>query len=272
MLRTKITDTDVTEFMSEFARYLVAAGVTNSRFARISRRAFFQAASESAKFSNSRMNGSALAAMTGLTRAQVRELTQTEQPALKGRSDQIEKVVKGWNTDPSFMTSSYSPRPLAINGRDSSFGQLVKKYGSDLSARSILREMVRNRLAIVKGKYVHLSRNDRQTKSQTHLQQLSIVLAQLLRKSAESSESTLSLRSIVRETTYASPSAKGRALMQRKSADGLQAFLCELHAAGTAASIETPPSRKQKSLRTRTRIMVLTEELDCKGADLHSYD
>jgi hypothetical protein len=267
VLRTKITDTDVAEFMSEFARYLVAAGVTSSRFARISRRAFFHAASERAKFTNSRMNRSALAAMTGLTRAQVRELTQVEQPGNKGRSDQIEKVVKGWNTDASFTTSSYSPRPLAISGKNSNFAQLVRKYGGDLPARSILREMVRNGLATVKGKYVHLSRSDRQTKGQIQLQQLSVVLAQLLRKSTESPESTLSLRSIVRETSYLSPSPKGRALMQRKSADSLQAFLRELQAAGMAASVETPPSRKQKSLRTRTRIVVLTEELDCKGAD-----
>lgn len=258
--------------MSEFARYLVAAGVTNSRFARISRRAFFQAASENAKFTNSRMNRSALAAMTGLTRAQVRELAQTQQPGRKGRSDQIEKVIKGWSTDASFATSNSSPRPLAITGKDSQFVQLVRKYGGDLPARSILREVVRSGLATVKGKYIYLSRSGRLTKGQAQLRQLSVVLARLLKKSTSSSESTLSLRSTLGETSYLSPSPKGRALMHRKSVEGLQSFLRELQAAGAAASIETPPSKKQKSQKTRTRIMLLTEEFDCKGADSHRED
>jgi hypothetical protein len=271
-LRSKITDADVTEFMSEFARYLVAAGVTSSRFARITRLAFFKAASESAKFTNSRMNRSALAAMTGLTRVQVREFAQTEIPSSKGRSDQVERVIRGWNSDAAFATPKGMPRPLTTVGKDSSFGLLVRKYGGDLPARSILREMVRNGLVTVKGKYVHLNRRDRQTKGQAHLQQLSLVLAQLLRKSASASGRTLSIRTIVRETSYTSPSPKGRALMQRKSMQGIQAFVHELQAAGTAASIETPRTKRQKSLTTRTRIMVLTEELDCKSIESNGQD
>jgi hypothetical protein len=253
--------------MSEFARYLVAAGVTTSRFTRISRLAFFRAAAENAKFTNSRVNRSALAAMTGLTRVQVRELTQTGSLVGKGRSDQIERVIKGWNTDALFTTASSTPRPLVAAGKDSGFGRLVKKYGGDLPARSILREMTRNGLVSVKGKYVYLNRSDRQTKGESQLQHLSAMLAQLLRKPTEVAGGAVSLRSTVREVSYSSPSSKGRALMQRKSAKGLRAFLSELQAAGAAASVETPPTKNQKSVMTRTRIMVLTEELDYKDVD-----
>jgi hypothetical protein len=250
--------------MSEFARYLIAAGVTNSRFARISRQALFRAASENAKFRNSRLNQSAVAAMTGLTRVQVRQLAQTDPPAIDRKPDYIERIVNGWNTDPAFTTSSYLPRRLSANGRHAAFGQLIRKYGGDIPTRSILREMVRNELVTIKGKYVHLSHGLRQTKNQARLQQVSQALAHLLRNSGASSDITSPLRPMIMEVTYPSSSSKGRTLMQRKSADGLRAFLSELQASGVAASVETPPSRRHRTFVTRTRILVLTDELDQK--------
>jgi hypothetical protein len=249
-------------FMSDFARYLVAAGITSSRFTRLARLAFFSAASESAKFANNRVNSSAVAAMTGLTRVQVRNFARAERTASKGRADQIDRVVRGWNSDSAFTTSDQSPRPLTTSGKDAGFSQLVRRYGGDIPARSVLREMVRTGLVEVKGKYAYLNRRARLTKSQIQLHDLTQALAQLLERPAANSQHTLSLRSTVRQVTYASPSPKGRALMKRKSNEGLLAFLCELKAAGAAASIETPRPKKQKSLMTRTRVMVLTEELD----------
>ncbi len=247
--------------MSEFARYLVAGGVTSSRFARITRLAFFRAASESAKFTNSRVNRSAVAAMTGLTRVQVREFTKAEKSTSESRPDYIERVIRAWNTDASFITSNHTPRRLSTGGKGSTFGKLVAKYGGDIPARSILREMTRNELVVVKGRSVCLKRKARQTNGQTQLQHLSQLLAQLLSRPKALSRNTLSLRSIVSGVAYPSSSAKGRLLTQRKSAEGLTAFLAELQAAGIAASIETPATGKQKSRLTRTRVMVITEEL-----------
>jgi hypothetical protein len=255
--------------MSEFARYLIAAGVTHSRFSRIARQALFRAASQNARFRNSRLNQSAVAAMTGLTRAQVRQLAQTDAPAVAQRPDYIERIIDGWNADPAFTTSSYIPRRLSTTGRHATFGHLVRKYGGDIPTRSILREMVRNELVTIKGKYIQLAYRARQTKSQARLQQLSQILSRLL-KSSEVSSDYSSLRPTIMEVTYPSSSSKGRTLLQRKSAEGLRAFLSKLQASGIAASLETPASRRHKTLVTRTRILVMTDELDRR--DLSSHD
>src|SRR5688572_27036192 len=83
----------VAELLSELARYLVAAGVPFPRFAGISRFAFFTAASQSAKFGNDRLNQSAIAAMTGLTRVQVREFAKQLTPELPHTKDRLEDVI-----------------------------------------------------------------------------------------------------------------------------------------------------------------------------------
>jgi hypothetical protein len=250
--------------MSEFARYLIAAGVTNSRFSRIARQALFRAASESARFRNSRLNQSAVAAMTGLTRVQVRQFAQADSTTINRRPDYIERIIKAWNTDPAFTTSNYVPRRLSVSGKHASFGGLVRKYGGDIPTRSILREMVRNELVAIKGQYVYLAQRVRQTKSQARLQHISLVLARLLKKSGVSSDFASPLRPLIMEVTYPSTSSKGRAVLQRKSTEGLRAFLSELQASGIAASMETPPSRRHKALVTRARIVIITDELDPK--------
>ncbi len=252
--------------MSAFARYLVAAGITSSGFARIARLAFFRAASEDAKFTNSRVNRSAVAAMTGLTRAQVREFTQAQKPVLGDKPDYIDRLIRGWSTDVAFTTSSNLPRPLSISGKNAAFGLLASKYGGDIPARSILREMVRNQLVLVKGSRAHLKHRARQTKAQTQLQHLSQLLSVLLHRPKAVSKSTHSLRSVLGGVMYPSSSAKGRALLQRQSEERVRTFLAELEAAGIAASIETPSNKKLKGIIARTQIMVVTEEFDCSKA------
>src|SRR5262245_40832071 len=99
--------------MTEFARYLVAAGVSNSQFTAISRLAYFRAASHDAKFRNEKINQSALAAMTGLTRSQVRALLKQADGSVQEKSsDRIGRLLDGWTLDPAFVTASYSPRSL----------------------------------------------------------------------------------------------------------------------------------------------------------------
>jgi hypothetical protein len=248
--------------MSEFSRYLVAAGITNSQFIRITRQALFRAASGSARFSNSRLNQSAVAAMTGLTRAQVRELAQVNRTTARRKPDYLEKLINAWNTDPAFASTTCIPRRLSTGGKHSGFSKLVRKYGGDISTRSILREMIRHELATVKGKYVQLNPQVRQTRGQARLQHLSQVLSQLLKNPNVSARSAIATRSVVMEVTYPSTSPKGRVLMQKKSTEGLRAFLSELQAGGFAASLETPQKRTRKVLVTRTRVLVLTDDLE----------
>jgi len=253
--------------MLEFARYLVAAGFTNPQLVRVVRQALFRAASESARFSNSRLNQSAVAAMTGLTRVQVRSLARASRATVRRKPDYLEKVIAAWNADPAFYSSNFVPRRLSISGKHAEFNKLVRKYGGDVSPRSILREMVRNELVTIQDKYVQLKRSVRPTKGQAHLQQLTKVFTQLLKNSNAITRSSPAARPVVMEVTYPSSSPKGRLLMQKKSKEALQAFLSELHAGGVTAALETPPRGKRMGLVTRTRILVMTDDLEQGGSE-----
>jgi hypothetical protein len=266
-LQQQALESDLAEFMSEFARFLVAAGITNSQLARVVRQALFRAASASARFSNSRLNQSAVAAMTGLARVQVRDLARANRATVRRKPDYLEKVVNAWNSDPSFASSSYVPRRLSTSGKHATFSKLVRKYGGDVSTRSILREMVRNELVTVKGKYVQLNQQVRQTRGQTRLHQLSQGLTQLLKNPNALERSIFSTRPVVMEVAYPSSSPKGRILMQKKSAEALRAFLSELQAIGIAASLETPPKSKRIGSITRTRVLVLTDDLEQRASE-----
>jgi hypothetical protein len=259
---TQNTDSEVTEFMSAFARYLVASGITTSRFTSIMRIAFYQAAALEARFSNKRLNRSGVAIMTGLTRAQVRELSKQEKLFPKAKNDRIENIVEGWATDPAFMTSGYLPKRLSFGRKNAAFNSLIRKYGGDVPPKSVLREMIRTRCVKVEGGYVSLTSNARKTIGQSRLQNLCQSLVKLLKDSERRRESLFPLRVLNGEVVYPATSAKGRILMQKRSGKSLRALMDELQAAGTAASIEAPPSPGQKGWVTRTRIVLISEELD----------
>lgn len=256
----------VTHFLSEFARHLLAAGLSYSQFIALARIAFFRAAAEGATFRNRRINYSAVAAMTGLTRVQVREIAKRGSEA-QGKRDRLARIIEGWTTDASFLKSDFSPRRLRIGTTPSGFADLVRKYGGDIPPRATLREMIRNRYVVVRGQYVQLDLNVHETKARGRLRLLSDSLASLVSGSLLNAEPPSSMRSLNYEVTYSGTSARGRILLQKKSAERLRAFLTELQAAGAAAAVESPPNRRQRGLVTRTRVVLISEELESQGRD-----
>lgn len=255
----------VTQFLAEFARALLAAGLSYSHFAALARTAFFRAASESATFRNQRVNHSAVAAMTGLTRVQVRALAKQESQAVVAKRDRIARIVEGWTTDPAFTGSDLGPRRLNVGGTSFGFAQLVRKYGGDIPPRAMLREMTRKGYVSVSGRYAQLNPEISETKAQERLRRVSDALTALISGSRLGNGSTSGVRSQIYEATYPGTSAKGRILLQRRSADSLRAFVAELQASGSAASVESPPSRKQRGLTTRTRVVLVSEDFESES-------
>src|SRR5688572_22924849 len=100
--RNDAVEATLVEFMTEFARHLVAAGIPSARFCGIARVAYFAAATEHARFSNDRLNQSAVAAMTGLTRSQVRRFAKQSSPSAPSSRDRLGVLIDGWSTDASF--------------------------------------------------------------------------------------------------------------------------------------------------------------------------
>jgi hypothetical protein len=255
-------DSPVLEFLTEFAQFLLAAGISSATFVYMSRVAFFTAASESAVLRNRRVNQSAVAAMTGLTRVQVRELAKQSGPTPGVLRDRVHNILEGWMTDASFLRADFTPRLLRQSGAISSFSQLVRKYGGDVTPRAMLEELLRKDRVSVHGKFVRLKAEAHKTRAEARLRQVAGAMAKLLKDSGSTAKSRYPLRSLSYEMEFPVASRKGGLLLQRRMAERLLHLLAELQAVGAAASLETPPAAGQKRKTTRARFALISEDLE----------
>lgn len=255
------TDSEVAAFMSEFAKFLISAGINNRRFAAIARLAYFQAAAAQARFGNERLNQSAVAAMTGLTRPQVRRFAKQTPAALPSPSDRVERVVEGWSTDPAFSTSRLTPRRLRMSGRGQTFGALARKYGGDLTPRSLLRELERHGYVTMRDGYLSLKRVATRGREECRLRLITKALTELISAPGDQKALRAPMRAVNLEITYPGSSEKGRLFLQKRAQEGLVNFLQGLQVVGTATAIESPPSKGGDKRSTRARLVLITEDL-----------
>lgn len=254
-------ESDVVGFMSEFARHLIAAGISTQRFSAISRLAYFIAASDQARFSNERLNQSAVAAMTGLTRVQVRQFAKQDHPRPSDTRDRLESLIEGWTTDPSFTDERFEPRRLRAVGGGKGFPALARKYGGDVPARALLRELQRHKLVSLRRGYVFLNRLASRSRNEYRLRLVSRILSDLIKDSSETVVHA-PIRAVNLEIKYPAASDKGRVLMQKRAEEGLRNFLAGLQAAGTAASISSSRLAGRGKRVTRARLVLVTEDVD----------
>lgn len=134
------------ELLIELALTLLPRGMTPKTFGELSRYAFAYAAARISQHSNGKVNHSRVAALTGLSRADVKRLLQGGDSAVPaGRSNQmpIERVLNGWRVDRRFIDKEGNPRPLRISGPSRSFARLARIYGGDVPHRAVLDELHR---------------------------------------------------------------------------------------------------------------------------------
>ena len=95
----------------------------------------------------SRVNISGVAAMTGISRAEIsRILKMTDIDTSQGaglRESPTDRVLRAWRQDPKFMTSNGGPKALRIYGRGPTFESLVKAYGRGIPIRAFFDELKR---------------------------------------------------------------------------------------------------------------------------------
>src|SRR5689334_13456547 len=129
---------------------MLSAGLSLEQFEDAARAAFIQAAMTQARLGNSRVNQSAVAAITGLSRPQVRKYLKKSEDAPKSPVGRLGQVLDAWQKDRDYRQSAAGPASLPIRGRSGSFESLVKKYGRDVPYKALLLELQ-------KLKYVHVS-------------------------------------------------------------------------------------------------------------------
>lgn len=240
--------------MSELAGYLLAAGVSSSKFQRIAKRAYVHAASADARFRNKRVNQSAVAALTGLSRSQVRALGLSGERKESRAAAPMWRLIQGWTTDPEFVTSSYIPRRLTYKGTRSGFAALAKKYACDVSSKTLLLELQRQGLARIDGSKLQLVTKKTPSRHELQLDTVVESLCSLLGNREKGAGSPI--RTINLEVAHDTPSAKGRIVLQRRVTKIVRSFLHEIQVAGNAVALEAPPATPQRGWVTRTRLAI----------------
>lgn len=96
----------------------------------------------------SRVNISRLSVATGLTRKEIstllgRGIQPRSAPSKSAREQRAWRVLRGWHTDPKYREANGRPAALLFAGKQGTFTSLVRRYGGDVTPRSVLRELER---------------------------------------------------------------------------------------------------------------------------------
>jgi Family of unknown function (DUF6502) len=123
---------------------LLRLGISAADFNELAKEVFVRTAARQMMRATGRLNRSRVAIVTGLTRSEVAHVLNRVRGAKRRdwHLHRADRVLRGWSSDPDFLTRSGRPRALTVKGRHGSFQDLVKRYSGDIPARAMLDELV----------------------------------------------------------------------------------------------------------------------------------
>jgi hypothetical protein len=171
------------EFLQQLTSLLMNAGISAPAFNKLVNAAFCESAAAATRLANSRINNSAVAAMTGLSRVEVRSLLGTTRSPSGSSSRNrlgVERLVRAWREDPDFTTYRLRPRVLALGPGSGTFDELVKKFAGDLPVRAVMRDLLRRKIVEQTSRGLRLLPQGSQEAAHDVLRELSTTFGGLL--------------------------------------------------------------------------------------------
>jgi hypothetical protein len=245
------------ELLTELAAVLLTAGISAPEFERSAKLAFVKAASRVARLGNARLNKSAVAAMTGLSRAEVKRLSEVDLVAREGSRDRQRalRVLDGWQADPEFLDSAGLPRPLSLQDGDGEFSELVRRYSGDIPPKAILRELDRLELVTSAQKTIRMRKADPDSRPLRELQTLVAALGPIL--FGLSSSRPAPAKIVTRDLVLRVPDIRAHRLLHKQINEAVRSFFVSLQSAADGASL---PRRARVPSVKKTRVCVLISE------------
>lgn len=157
-------DVLLAQTLNRFAYILLRLGVNAPQAERLLRTAFIQAAETYARSHGVRPNQSQLAMLAGINRIDVRNFSKIRTKVATHRSQErgrLERVLEGWRRDAVFRDPRGKPRPLSYRGRRSDFSRLVRKYGKDVTSKSLLDQLLRTGSVTKRADFLLIARSTR---------------------------------------------------------------------------------------------------------------
>jgi hypothetical protein len=135
------------KMLKPLVKLFISQGVTHAEFSEAAKEVFVEIALRDFE-TNSRINKSRVAILTGLTRKEVKNVI--DRALTSGRQDKLysrpEKVLAGWYSDPNYTGPYGIPLELPYESGahdEPSVMSLVKTYSGDMAPRQMLNELVR---------------------------------------------------------------------------------------------------------------------------------
>lgn len=139
----------ISQSLDQLAKILLRTGIDSPAAERLLRRAFVRAAARISSASEQATTQSQIASMAGVSRREVRALL-AERPTTSKieQTSRLARLIDGWRTDPLFSIRKGTPRALHHRGARSEFGALVRKYGRDITKKTLRVQLIALGLAI----------------------------------------------------------------------------------------------------------------------------
>ncbi len=135
------------------ATILLRVGVDVPNAQRLLRKAFVLAAREKARALDTRATQSQIASIAGMSRLEVRSiLAEEHRETTERQSTRLDQLVAAWRTDPQFLDTRGRPNALELKGDRGSFEHLVKKYGRDVTSKTLRDELMSRGMASLRGR------------------------------------------------------------------------------------------------------------------------
>jgi hypothetical protein len=132
--------------LKPLAGFLLKCGMTWREFAEISKSVFVQVASDEFGIKGRQTNISRVSILTGISRKEVsrqRTMLKEDQTILPSKTTDATRVLSGWHQDPEFLGPGGRPKALTLEGAGTTFKTLCRRYGGDIPASAMLKELKR---------------------------------------------------------------------------------------------------------------------------------
>jgi hypothetical protein len=144
-------------------KLLLEKGISYDQAADVLRKTYCDVAfTDAFALPGKKQTDSRVSVLTGLTRKDVARLKEMTlgSPGLMANHNRATRVTSGWWLDHPKDGALAGAAPLPLEGSDSSFSALVRKYSGDMPVRAVLDELVRIGMVRVNGNVVELVSRD----------------------------------------------------------------------------------------------------------------
>jgi len=137
-------------------RMMLKHGVMHREFVELSKEIYVEIARSEYGLRGRPTNVARMALLTGLDRKEITRIRGNldqgaASPEPAHRQDRIARVLTGWYQDPEYLDDTGRPVVIPLEGTTPSFEALIRRYGGDVPAITILRELQRVKAVRLQG-------------------------------------------------------------------------------------------------------------------------